>query len=83
MEVICVSGPTPGPVMVTVAHDRRVKQLAMEAARHSAGGWRARVRGGDWGVRCRAVTTAVLLEASEAFIEAPDEAPMHLELAAD
>lgn len=69
MDVLCISGTTPGPIMATVAHQGRVKQLAMELARHPVGGWRARLSGGAWGARCHAVTTAVLLEAADAFVE--------------
>ncbi len=71
MEVICIIGATPGPVTATVAHDGVVRQLSMDVMRHSAGGWQARLRGGQWGLRCHAVTTAVLMEASEAFVETP------------
>jgi hypothetical protein len=77
MEVICIIGATPGPITATVTHDGNVRQLPMDVARHPAGGWQARRRGGDWGLRCHAVTTAVLLEAGEAFVEPP------MELAAD
>jgi hypothetical protein len=71
MEVICIIGATPGPITATVAHDGTVRQLAMDITRHAAGGWQARLRGGAWGLRCHAVTTAVLMEASEAFVETP------------
>ncbi len=69
MEVICIIGATPGPVSATVAHDGVVRQLAIDVKRHPAGGWQARLRGGQWGLRCHAVTTAVLLEASEAWVD--------------
>jgi hypothetical protein len=69
MDVICIIGATPGPVTATVAHAGQVKQLPMEVARHHLGGWQAKLRGGQWGLRCHAVTTAVLLEAAEAFTE--------------
>jgi hypothetical protein len=71
MEVICIIGATPGPITATVAHEGTVRQLAMDITRHPAGGWQARLRGGAWGLRCHAVTTAVLMEASEAFVETP------------
>ena len=71
MEVICIIGATPGPITASVSHDGDVRQLAMDVARHPAGGWQARLRGGAWGLRCHAVTTAVLLEASEAFVDPP------------
>ncbi len=67
MEVICIIGATPGRVTATVVHRGEVRQLAMEIARHEAGGWRARLAGGAWGARCHAVNTSVLLEAGEAF----------------
>ena len=73
MEVICILGPTPGPVTATVAHEGAVRQLAMEVARHPAGGWQACLQGGPWGARCHAITTAVLLEAAEAFEEGAEE----------
>ncbi|HTZ69802.1 MAG TPA: hypothetical protein VMB71_04040 [Acetobacteraceae bacterium] len=71
MEVICILGATPGPVTATVAHEGHVRQLALDVARHPSGGWRARFRGGQWGLRCHAVTTAVLLEAAEALTQNP------------
>jgi hypothetical protein len=69
VEVICIIGPTPGMVTATVSHGGAVHQIPMELARHTAGGWRARLPGGPWGVRCRAIMTSVLLEAGEAFSE--------------
>jgi hypothetical protein len=87
VEVLCVIGPTPGLVTATVAHHGAVRQVPMEVARHAAGGWRARRPGGEWGARCHAVITSVLLEAGEAFCEAiPEAAPVLLDpakLAAD
>jgi hypothetical protein len=71
MDILCITGPTPGPISVTVTHQGEVRQLAMDLARHPAGGWHARYRGGAWGLRCHSVQTAVLLEAAEAFAEAP------------
>jgi hypothetical protein len=71
MEVLCIIGATPGPVTATVAHEGVVRQLAMDVARHPAGGWQARLRGGEWGLRCHAVTTSVLMQASEAFLDEP------------
>ena len=71
MEVLCIIGATPGPVTATVTHGGCVRQLAMDVARHPAGGWQARLRGGEWGLRCHAVTTSVLMQASEAFVDAP------------
>jgi hypothetical protein len=69
VEVICIIGSTPGMVTATVTHGGVVRQIPMELARHAAGGWRARMPCGAWGVRCRAMTTSVLLEAGEAFSE--------------
>jgi hypothetical protein len=71
MEVLCIIGATPGPVTATLSHEGRVRQLAMDVARHPAGGWHARLRGGVWGLRCHAVTTCVLLEGAEAFADEP------------
>lgn len=73
MDILCISGVAPGPVMVSVAHCGQVRQLAMDVARHQAGGWRARRPGAPWGLRCHSVQTAVLLEAAEA-VEAPHAA---------
>jgi len=73
MEVICIIGSTPGMVTATVAHGGAVRQIPMEVARHTAGGWRARLPGGVWGVRCRAMATSVLLEAGDAFSETVPE----------
>jgi len=73
MEVICIVGPTPGMVKATVAHRGEVRQVAMEVARHAAGGWRARLAGGAWGARCHTVNTCVLLEAGEAFVASVPE----------
>jgi hypothetical protein len=71
MEIICIEGLPPGPVTTTVSHGGRVQQISMEVGRHPAGGWRARLAGRqEWGPRCHAVSTAVLLEASEQFVEA-------------
>jgi len=70
MEVLCIIGATPGPVTATLSHEGNIRQLAMDVARHPAGGWRARLRGGEWGLRCHAVTTCVLLEGAEAFQDA-------------
>ena len=69
MEVISIIGTTPGMVTATVTHGGAVRQVPVEVQPHPAGGWRARLPGGTWGARCRAVTTSVLLEAGEAFSE--------------
>jgi hypothetical protein len=71
MDILCITGATPGPISVTVTHQGAVRQLAMEVGPHPAGGWHARHRGGAWGLRCHSVQTAVLLEAAEAFVEVP------------
>ena len=73
MDVICIIGPTPGLVTATVSHCGAVRQVRMEVARHTAGGWRARLAGGAWGVRCHSVNTALLLEAGEAFADSVPE----------
>ncbi len=72
MDLICITGAAPGPVTATVAHDGSVRQIAMEVARHTAGGWQVRLPGGAWGVRCHAVKTGVLLEAGALFEDAND-----------
>jgi hypothetical protein len=71
MDIVCIRGSVPGPVVVTVAHGADVRQVPMEVARHPAGGWRARAPGGTFGLRCHTVNAAVLLEAAEAYA-APD-----------
>ena len=76
MDIICITGTTPGAVFVTVSHEGQVRQLPMDVARHAAGGWQARLcdaaqGGGAWGLRCYSVNTAVLLEAADAFTETP------------
>ena len=71
MDIICITGATPGPVSVTVTHKGAVRQVAMDIAAHPVGGWQARHRGGAWGLRCHSVQTAVLLEAAEAFVDQP------------
>ena len=73
MEIICIQGAAPGPITATVSHQGSVRQIPMEVARHEAGGWKARLRGAPWGLRCHAVATAVLLEAGEAFAESATE----------
>jgi hypothetical protein len=68
MDIICITGTTPGPVSVTLSHAGQVRQVAMDIARHPAGGWQARHNGGRWVLRCHSVPTAVLLEGAEAFL---------------
>ena len=70
MEIICIQGHAPGPIVATLSHQRRVRQLPMTVAAHPLGGWHILQQDGDFGPRCRAVSTAVLLEASEAFTAA-------------
>ncbi len=67
MELICIQGAAPGRITATVAHGGDVRQLPMEVVAHEAGGWKARSPGGSWGLRCHAVATAILMEASEVF----------------
>lgn len=68
MEIICIQGAAPGRLVATLSHGTKVRQLPMTVARHPAGGWHVEQTGGGFGPRCHAVATAVLLEASEAFI---------------
>ena len=67
MEIICIQGTAPGRIVATLSHGTKVRQLPMTVTRHPAGGWQVESAGGS-GPRCHAVTTAVLLEASEAFV---------------
>ena len=82
MDLICIIGSAPGPITATVSHAGQVRQVALEVARHKAGGWQVRLPGGDWGVRCHAVKTGVLLEAGAAFAELEDSVQATM-LAAD
>ena len=68
MEIICIQGAAPGRIVATLSHGTKVRQLPMTVARHPAGGWQVVSGAGGLGPRCHAVTTAVLLEASEAFV---------------
>ena len=68
MEIICIQGEAPGRIVATLSHGTRVRQLPMTVLRHPAGGWQVAQADGGFGPRCRAVATAVLLEASEAFV---------------
>jgi hypothetical protein len=70
MDLICIEGEAPGPIVATVTHGGSIRHLPMHVASHPQGGWRIR-QGGGWGPRCHAVMTAVLLEASEAYAEEP------------
>ncbi len=68
MEIICIQGEAPGRIVATLSHGAKVRQLPMTVMRHQAGGWQVADAEGGFGPRCSAVTTAVLLEASEAFL---------------
>ncbi len=68
MEIICIQGTAPGRIVATLSHGTNVRQLPMTVLRHAAGGWQVASKGGGFGPRCHAVATAVLLEASEAFV---------------
>jgi hypothetical protein len=67
MDLICIVGSVPGQITATVSHAGSIRQMPMEVARHQAGGWKARSAGGQFGLRCHTVNTAVLLEAGESF----------------
>ncbi len=69
MEVVSIEGHAPGSIVATLSHGTRVRQLPMNLAIHPAGGWQIRQSDGGFGPRCHAVSTAVLLEASEMFAE--------------
>ena len=73
MEIICIEGQAPGRIVATLSHQLRVRQLPMMVAAHPAGGWHVVRQDSEYGPRCRAVATAVLLEASEAFTAAEPE----------
>ena len=68
MEIICLHGAAPGRIVATLSHGVRVRQMPMTVERHPAGGWHVVQAEGEHGPRCHAVETAVLLEASEAFL---------------
>ncbi len=68
MEIICIQGSTPGRIVATLSHGTQVMQMPMTVERHQAGGWHVQQAQGGFGPRCHAVGTAVLLEASEAFV---------------
>ena len=68
MEIICIQGTAPGRIVATLSHGTVVRQLPMTVSRHPSGGWQITSAGGGFGPRCHAVTTAVLLEASDAFV---------------
>jgi hypothetical protein len=68
VEIICLQGEAPGPIVAVLSHGAQLRQVPMTVLRHPAGGWRVAQRGGGFGPRCHAVPTAVLLEASGMFI---------------
>ena len=68
MEIICMQGVAPGRMVATLSHGTVIRQLAMTVARHPAGGWHVEQPQGGYGPRCHAVSTAILLEASDAFV---------------
>ncbi len=72
MEILCITGPVPGVVTATVSHGTDVRSVKLEIGQHPAGGWHARrLSAPQWGLRCHAVPTAVLLEAAEVFADEP------------
>jgi len=82
MEVLLIEGAVPGTITATVSHEAKLRRLQVELAKHPNGGWRARTAGGEWGLRCNAVATAILLEASEIFAAELESAPQ-MAMAAD
>jgi hypothetical protein len=80
MDILGIMGTMPGQVVASVAHLGTIRQIRMDVSRNPAGGWHARRGTAAWGLRCHSATTAVLLEAGEAWEEM---APAALELAAD
>jgi len=80
VDILGIMGSVPGHVVASVTHLGAVRQIRMEVGRNPAGGWHARRGDGAWGLRCHSATTAVLLEAGEAW---EDVAPAAMELAAD
>jgi hypothetical protein len=72
MEIICIQGAAPGRIVATLSHGTAIRQVSMTVEKHAAGGWHVLQTDGSFGPRCHAVSTAVLLDASEAF--APETA---------
>jgi hypothetical protein len=67
-----MTGPVPGLVSATVAHEGDIRTIIVDVDRHPSGGWHARrLHAQAWGLRCHAVATAVMLEAAEVFADAP------------
>jgi len=83
MDILGIMGSMPGQVMATVAHLGVVRQVRMEINRNPSGGWHARRGEAMWGPRCHSATTAILLQAGEAWPELSPSDPPALELAAD
>jgi len=52
----------------------RIRQVPLVVARHPSGGWRIELAEGGVGPRSHSVTTAILMEASELFVEDAGEA---------
>ena len=73
MQIVSIHGQAPGPIVATLSHGTRVRQIPMHLAAHPAGGWQIRHADGGFGPRCHAVSAAVLLEASEMFADAIPE----------
>jgi hypothetical protein len=72
LEILCMTGPVPGVISASVSHDGDIRSVKMEVAAHPAGGWHARLlSSAHWGLRCRTVPTAVMLEAAETFVDEP------------
>ncbi len=81
MEIICIQGTAPGRIVATLSHGIRVRQIAMTVQQHPAGGWHVAQPDGSFGPRCLAVSTAILLDASDAFAEEPEMAPVRARVA--
>jgi hypothetical protein len=72
LEILCMTGPVPGVISASVSHEGEIRSVKMEVAAHPAGGWHARLLASPhWGLRCRSVPTAVMLEAAEIFADEP------------
>lgn len=67
MDILGIMGSMPGQVTATIAHHGVVRQLRMEIDRNPSGGWHARRGAAGWGPRCHSATTAILLQAGEAW----------------
>lgn len=73
MELMCIQGAAPGPIVATLSHGAQIRQVPMVVARHPAGGWQIALQDGGFGPRCRSVATAILMEASEVFANSAQE----------